>query len=121
MADTVENKQEIREVIRLLSKKYGTELYEDTILQNYESRKYHGISKEKDMCVMVCTNSLVDGKIKAGQRSAVFEKCYWLTLSPLKKKMLVFTDEDFYKRFMDKYSDYLKGIEAVNFKRAVIF
>lgn len=115
MSDTVENKRLIRDVVSLISKKFSTNFHEVSIIGNLNGRKYHGVSEEKDMCIFVCTNSLIEGKIKAGQRSAIFEKCYWLSIGKHNSKILIFTDEGFHNKFLDEYSDYLCGIETMYF------
>lgn len=108
MADTSEIKKEIREVVKKLAVKFGVVFAEENIIPN--GKRYHGVSG-KEICVFVCNNHLQEGKIKAGQRASIFEKCYWLSLSECKQKLLVFTDKDFYNKFMDEYSVYLKEIK----------
>lgn len=116
MADTAQIKIEIREIVSALGDRYNTKFYEGNILGNKESRKYHGVSSDRTICLFVCNNELQDGKIKAGQRASIFEKCYWLNLSSYEKKLLVFTDGNFYYKFLEEYSDYLVGIETLLYK-----
>ncbi|MDF2891788.1 MAG: hypothetical protein K0R80_2155 [Clostridia bacterium] len=116
MSDTTDNKIIIREVVSLLSKKLSTIFHERNILRAVDSRKYHGVSEELDMCLFVCTNELQKPKVRAGQRASIFEKCYWLTLSEKKRKVIVFTNEDFYNKFIEGYSEFLKGIETMLIK-----
>ncbi len=107
MADTSEIKKEIREVVKTLATDFGVVFSEKSIVPN--GRRYHGVSGS-EICLFVCNNQLQEGKIKAGQRAAIFEKCYWLSLSNCKEKLLVFTDKEFYNRFIKEYSSYLTGI-----------
>ena len=46
----------------------------------------------------------------------VAKKCYWLSLSKCKRKILVFTDGLFYDKFKDEYIDYLNNIEILLYK-----
>ncbi len=108
MADTSEIKKEIREVVKKLASELGVVFSENCIIPN--GRKYHGVS-ENEICLFVCNNQLQEGKIKAGQRASIFEKCYWLSLSNCKEKLLVFTDKDFYNKFLNEYYAYLKEIK----------
>jgi len=109
MANTTEIKKQIKEVVNKLSSEYGVNLHERDIVPN--GRKYNGVAYDNSICLFVCNNKLQEGIIKAGQRSAIFEKCYWLSLSDCDKKLLVFTNKEFYYKFIEEYSDYLKGIE----------
>ncbi len=113
MSDTTELKKDIRELVKKLSFQFDTILYEENILGKKDSRKYHGVSKDKGICLFVCNNKLSDDRIKAGQRASIFEKCYWLSLSSCKDKMLVFTNNDFHKKFILEYSDYLHDIKPI--------
>lgn len=108
MADTSEIKKEIREVVKKLASELNVVFSESCIIPN--GKRYHGVSG-KEICLFVCNNQLQEGKIKAGQRASIFEKCYWLSLSECQQKLLVFTDKDFYNKFRDEYSDYLKEIK----------
>jgi len=105
MANTSEIKKDIREVVKKLSNEYKVMLNEKNIVQN--GRKYHGFAIDNSICLFVCNNQLQDGIIKAGQRASIFEKCYWLTLAECSKKLLVFTDKDFYNKFIEEYYKYL--------------
>lgn len=116
MGDTSQVKLYIRDVVKRLGKDINKYFYEGSIVEKIEARKYHGISDDNEICLFVCTNELQSGKIKAGQRAAVFEKCFWLTLSKCKRKMLVFTDGLFYEKFKNEYGDYLDKIETILFK-----
>jgi hypothetical protein len=113
MSDTTDNKEIIREVVSLLSKQLNTTFHERNIIDNTDSRKYHGVSDELDMCLFVCTNELQKPRVRAGQRASIFEKCYWLTLSEKKRKVIVFTNEDFHNKFIEGYSEFINGIEAM--------
>lgn len=113
MGDTSQIKKDIRNIVRRLAIEFKTNFYEGNILGNMESRKFHGVSSDKVISLFVCTNELQEGKIKAGQRSAIFEKCYWLSLSKSNRKILVFTDNYFHNKFIEEYSDYLVGIETI--------
>ena len=108
MADTSEIKKEIREVVKKLALKFGAVFSVESIIP--DGKRYHGVSG-KEICLFVCNNQLQEGKIKAGQRASIFEKCYWLSLSECKQKLLVFTDKDFYNKFRNEYSAYLKEIK----------
>ena len=116
MADTSQVKIEIRNIVSRLGKQLNKQFHEGYILENIESRKFHGTSSDNEICLFVCTNELQDGKIKAGQRASIFEKCYWLSLSKCKRKILVFTDGLFYEKFKDEYLDYLIDIEILLYK-----
>lgn len=116
MGDTSQTKKDIREIVKRLSKEFSTDFYEGNVLGNKESRKFHGISSDNTTCLFVCTNELQEGKIKAGQRASIFEKCYWLSLSKCQRKILVFTDGYFLNKFMEEYSDYLVDIETILYK-----
>lgn len=116
MGDTAQTKRDIRDIVKRLSNEFNTNFYEGNILGNRESRKYHGVSIDNVISLFVCTNELQEGKIKAGQRAAIFEKCYWLSLSKSDRKILVFTDGYFLNKFMEEYSDYLVGIETILYK-----
>ena len=90
MADTTQQKRQVREAIRILSKKFNVLFSERNILEKGDKiLKFHGVSTDNKIALFVLNNELVDGKIKAGQRSAIFEKCYMLTLSNCEKKLLV--------------------------------
>ena len=110
MANTSGIKKDIKEVVKKLSKEYGVIFHEKSIVPN--GRKYNGVAYDNSICLFICNNQLQDGIIKAGQRSAIFEKCYWLNLSDCSKKLLVFTDKGFYYKFIEEYFDYLKDIEV---------
>ncbi|AFM40272.1 hypothetical protein Desaci_1243 [Desulfosporosinus acidiphilus SJ4] len=116
MADTSQIKKDIREIVKSLSYQFNTTFYEGNILNSKESRKFHGVSADKSICLFVCNNELQDGKLKAGQRSAIFEKCYWLTIANCQRRILIFTDGGFYNKFMEEYSGYLSGIETMVYK-----
>jgi hypothetical protein len=114
MADTTNIKKQIKDIVRLLSKEYGTVLKEESVLENKPNGlKFNGVSKEKDICLFVCGNKPRAGKVDAGQLDSIFRRCYLLTLSPYSKKLLVFINKEFYNKFMEKYSDYLGEIEAI--------
>lgn len=116
MADTSQTKKDIRSIVRKLDNEFNTNFYEGNVLGSIESRKFHGVSSDNMISLFVCTNELQEGKIKAGQRASIFEKCYWLSLSKCNRKILIFTDGAFYNKFMDEYSDYLFDIETVLYK-----
>lgn len=116
MTDTSQVKKDIRDIVRRLGKQLNKQFHEGYILGNIESRKFHGTSSDNEICLFICTNELQDGKIKAGQRAAIFEKCYWLSLSKCKRKILVFTDGLFYEKFKDEYIDYLNNVEILLYK-----
>ena len=116
MADTSQVKIEIRDIVNRLGKELNKQFYEGYILEEKESRKFHGTSSDNEICLFVCTNKLQDGKIKAGQRAAIFEKCYLLSLSKFSRKILVFNDGLFYEKFKDEYLDYLINIEILLYK-----
>ncbi|AOR24138.1 hypothetical protein [Clostridium taeniosporum] len=116
MADTSQVKKDIRDIVKRLGQEFNKEFYEGSIIENKECRKFHGLSSDNEICIFVCTNKLQEGKIKAGQRAAIFEKCYLLTLSKTKRKILVFTDGLFYQKFKDEYLDYLNNIEILLYK-----
>lgn len=116
MTDTSQVKKYIKELVKRLSNEFNTHFYEGNVLGNKESRKFHGVSSDGTICLFVCTNELQEGKIKAGQRASIFEKCYWLSLSKCQRRILIFTDGAFYNKYMEEYSDYLAGIETVLYK-----
>ncbi|MBK1809520.1 hypothetical protein JHL18_02525 [Clostridium sp. YIM B02505] len=116
MADTSQVKLDIRNIVKRLGNELGKEFYEATILQNKDSRKFHGVSSDKEISLFVCTNELQEGKIKAGQRASIFEKCYWLSLSKTTKKLLIFTDGLFFQKFKEEYEEYLDDIEIMLYK-----
>lgn len=113
MGDTSQVKKDIRDIVRRISKEFNTNFYEGNVLESIESRKYHGVSTDNSISLLVCTNKLQEGKIKAGQRSAIFEKCYLLSLSKSERKILVFSDGHFFNKFIEEHFDYLIGIEAI--------
>jgi hypothetical protein len=115
MADTSQVKKDIREIVKHLAVEYKTQFHEGNILGEKDSRKFHGVSSDSKICLFVCTNELQDGKIKAGQRASIFEKCYWLNLSKCRRKILVFTDALFYNKFLEEYLDFLIDIEAIQY------
>lgn len=110
MANTSEIKKEIREVVKKLSQEFNVILTEQSIVQN--GRRYHGVALDRSICLFVCNNQLQEGIIKAGQRQSIFEKCYWLSLSDCNKKLVVFTNKDFYNKFMNEYCEYFKKIDT---------
>ncbi|HZK54819.1 MAG TPA: hypothetical protein VFC84_11575 [Desulfosporosinus sp.] len=114
MADTTKEKKQVREVTNILSKQFNTLLIEKNVVDKGEKiLKYHGVSLDEKIALFVLNNKLVDGRIKAGQNSSIFKKCYLLTLSDCEKKILVFTDAVFRQKFVEVYSEYLNGIETM--------
>lgn len=113
MADTAQLKRDIRDTVKGLSDRFHTTFHEGNILGSKESRKFHGVSADGSICLFVCNNELQDGKVKAGQRASIFEKCYWLTIGDRRRRILVFTNRDFHNGFMEQYSEYLSGIETM--------
>lgn len=86
MADTTQQKKQVREVMKVLSKQFNTLFTERNIVKKGDKMlKLHGVSADNKIALFVLNNELVDDKIKAGQRSAIFEKCYLLTLSNCEK------------------------------------
>ena len=115
MADTTQQKKQIREVIRILSKQFNTPFTEKNIVNKGDKiLKFHGVSADNKIALFVFNHKLVNGRIQPGQNSAIFEKCYLLTLSNCEKKLLVFTDPDFLRRFDETYKEYLNGIETLH-------
>ncbi len=117
MVDTTQIKKDIRDIVKQLSSEFNANFYEGNIIGNKESRKYHGVSNDNTITLFVCSNELQEGKIKAGQRAAIFEKCYWLSLSKSTTKILVFTNSAFYNKFVEEYSDYLEDIQIRLFNK----
>lgn len=116
MGNTSQIKRDIREIVIHLSDKFNTQFHEGNILIGKDSKKYHGVSSDGTICLFVCNNELQEGIIKAGQRASIFEKCYLLSLSKCQRKILVFTNVDFYNKFMEEYSDYLIEIGTFLYK-----
>jgi hypothetical protein len=115
MSDTINEKKQIRSLIKQLSKEFGTILNEEYILRDKGyGLKCHGASREKDICVFICCNKLRVGRdrVDAGQLDSILRRCYLLSISPYSNKLLVFTNKGFYEKFIDKYSDYLGIIKA---------
>lgn len=116
MADSTQEKKIIKLIIKEVSKKLSKEckviLKQKSVIEDLPNGlKLHGISDDNKYGVIVCNNKSLDGKIKAGQRNAIFEKCYLLMLSRVENKILLFTDKDFYNKFVEKYEVYLKDIK----------
>jgi hypothetical protein len=115
MSDTINEKKQIRSLIKQLSKEFGTILNEEYILRDKGyGLKCHGVSREKDICIFVCCNKLRVGRdrVDAGQLDSILRRCYLLSISPYNNKLLVFIDRDFYEQIIEKYYDYLVEIKA---------
>lgn len=98
----------------MLSAEYGTLLKEESVIKGKpNSLKYNGASEEKQICLFVCANELSGVQVDAGQLDSILRRCYLLSLSPYRKKLLVFTNKDFYEKFVEKYLDYLVDIETI--------
>ena len=120
MGDTTGIKKQIKEIVRILSVEYGTILKEESVIKSKsDGLKYNGASEEKQICLFVCANELRAGKVDAGQLDSILRRCYLLSLSKYSNKLLVFTNKDFYEKFMEKYSDYLVGIDTI-YKEALV-
>lgn len=65
MGDASQIKRDIRDIVKRLSKEFNTNFYGGNILENKESRKFHGVACDNTISLFVCTNELQDGKIKA--------------------------------------------------------
>ena len=114
MGDTTKIKKQIKDIVRMLSVEYDTILKEESVIKGKpDGLKYNGASEEKQICLFVCANELRAGKVDAGQLDSILRRCYLLSLSNYSKKLLVFTNNEFYEKFMEKYSAYLVGIETI--------
>jgi hypothetical protein len=113
MANTTQIKKNIKEIIKHLSEKYNIVLKEKSVIDNFTNGlKIHGISEDRKYGIIVCNNKLKDDKIGAGILSSILGKCYLLILSEVKNKILIFTNKEFYDKFLDKYGVYLKDIKV---------
>lgn len=120
MGNTINEKKQIRSIIKQLSQEFGTILKEEYVLKDKGyGLKCHGVSEEKDICIFVCCNKLRKDRdrVDAGQLNSILRICYLLSISPYNKKLLVFANKDFYEKFIEKYNDYLiKGKIKTEYK-----
>ncbi|MBN1075014.1 hypothetical protein DVV91_11745 [Clostridium botulinum] len=53
MADTSQVKKDIRDIVKRLGQEFNKEFYEGSIIENKECRKFHGLSSDNEICILL--------------------------------------------------------------------
>lgn len=115
MADTSKLNKVTKYVLEKLSNEFGKELTKQKIRIGNSNlyKEFSGVSKNKDIIVLICHHS---GKTKGGnlpsaKLDSLFSKCYFMEKTEANKKIIYFTNKEFYEIFNKKSLGIISGIE----------
>ncbi len=115
MANTSDLKMITQFALEDVSKKIGTTLRKKKIAlgEHHRIKSFSGISDDGSILIKVINQSgyTSGGKRPVGKIRSVYSDCYFMSLSKAKQKILVFTNEEFYKIFCSDSQGLLPGFE----------
>lgn len=68
MADTSQVKKDIRNIVKRLGQELNKEFYEGSIIENKECRKFHGLSSNNEMCILLNQSTVLKRYDKINNR-----------------------------------------------------
>jgi hypothetical protein len=118
MANTAELTKKIYPyVLKEVSRRIGICLTEKRIKIGSPKRekKFDGVSEDENIVVSISTSSgySKSGKLPVGKINAIYMCCYMMNLTSAKRKILAFTNEEFYRIIQEKTKGYLFHFELL--------
>lgn len=120
MADTSRLNEVTEYIMRILEEKYNTNFTNKKIRIGSQGveKKFSGVSTDNKVLIHVCHHSgrTKSGNIPVGKLNGLFAKCYLMEKTKAERKVIYFTNEEFYNIFRDKSLGITDGIELRYFK-----
>lgn len=104
-------------VLKEVSRKLGVNLKKKKLSIGNPARekKFDGVSEDGDTVVYISTSNgySKSGKLPVGKINAIYMCCFMMNLTSAKRKILVFTSEEFYRIIEEKTKGFLNGFELM--------
>lgn len=117
MANTSELKAITQYALDAVSNIVGVRLVPRKLpVSDSREKAFSGVSSDGTILVQIINNSgyTSGGNVPNAKFRMVYADCYFMNMTSAKKKILAFTNEEFYKLFKDKSDGFLPDFDVIH-------